>query len=379
MSESLLEYYRRKSISTEHGVDAEWDKHLARRSKLYRQLGIPLLTFRGSSVLEAGPGEGHNTLPLLNEWDAAHIDLLEPSETARRELSEKFKKNGIPGDKYTVHAEALDEYKSEKKYDILIAEGFLHCLDNWKENLALLDNFAHKNSIIVVTCTDEISFYVEKMKRAVLHYLVRDVARHEEKIEILKEIMKPQLSLLRGMSRSVEDWIEDQIFYPMGTELMTIGKAIEFYEGRYDVLGASQNIFVDYSWFKDFEYDYISSYKKQYHQKKNMFLLAGDDCEVCRTEEENMRLEKAVLRANMAARKVEENEGDDEGGVAEEWVQAIQNVSNQTVNSVIKEFNEELLIIIQKIMKKEDIEWEKYQTYMECFGKTMQYICFVKR
>ena len=265
MSESLLEYYRRKSISTEHGVDAEWDKHLARRSKLYRQLGIPLLTFRGSSVLEAGPGEGHNALPLLKEWDAAHIDLLEPSETARRELSDKFKKNSIPEDKYTVYAEALDEYKSEKKYDILIAEGFLHCLDNWKESLVLLDNFARKNSIIIVTCTDEISFYVEKMKRAVLQYLVRDIVRHEDKIKILKEIMRPQLSRLRGMSRSVEDWIEDQVFYPMGTELMTLGKAIEFYEGRYDVLGASQNIFVDYSWFKDFEYDYITSYKKQYH------------------------------------------------------------------------------------------------------------------
>lgn len=31
MGETLLDYYRKYSISTEHGVDAEWDKHLATR------------------------------------------------------------------------------------------------------------------------------------------------------------------------------------------------------------------------------------------------------------------------------------------------------------------------------------------------------------
>ena len=56
MSETILEYYRRQGISTEHGVDANWNKHIKRRKKLYRQLGIPVLAIKGSSVLEIGPG-----------------------------------------------------------------------------------------------------------------------------------------------------------------------------------------------------------------------------------------------------------------------------------------------------------------------------------
>lgn len=58
MSETILEYYRKQGISTEHGVDEDWDKHIKRRKKLYRQLGIPVLAIKGSSILEIGPGGG---------------------------------------------------------------------------------------------------------------------------------------------------------------------------------------------------------------------------------------------------------------------------------------------------------------------------------
>ena len=62
MSETILEYYRKQGISTEHGVDEDWDKHIKRRKKLYRQLGIPVLAIKGSSILEIGPGGG-GTIP----------------------------------------------------------------------------------------------------------------------------------------------------------------------------------------------------------------------------------------------------------------------------------------------------------------------------
>lgn len=48
------------------------------------------MALRGCNILEVGPGEGHNTLPLLKEWGIAHVDLLEPNEIARKELEEKF-------------------------------------------------------------------------------------------------------------------------------------------------------------------------------------------------------------------------------------------------------------------------------------------------
>lgn len=374
MGESALEYYRKNAISTGHGVDAEWDKHIARRRKLYRQLGIPTLAFKGSNVLEIGPGDGHNALPLLTEWHAAHIDLLEPNETARRELQEKFRRENAPSGSYTVYPVALEEYQTSKKYDIVIAEGFLQYEENWRECLSMIVKLTHEDSVVIVTCTDEISYYVEKMKRAVMQYMVRDVEGHEKKIRILAEIMKPQLSMLKGMSRAVEDWIEDQFFYPMGFELVTLGKAIDYYGNQFDVLGASQNIFVDYSWYKDFEYDYIASYRRQYDEKKHMFLVAGDDREAVRTAEENRRLEEAVTYANIAARKIEEEQGN-----ISELAEAVIAVTESTVNPIIIEFNSELIEIIEKLEKKEVVDWTKYETYMKCFGKAIQYLSFMKK
>lgn len=311
---------------------------------------------------------------MLTEWEAAHVDLAEPNETARKELEEKFQNNCVPKDKYTIYSDALEEYQTSLKYDIVIAEGFLHAQKNWRKCLHTLSGLTHENSIVIVTCTDEISVYVEKMKRAVLRFLVKDVEGHKDKIEALKHIMEPQLGSLRGMSRSVEDWIEDQIFMPHAEEYMTIGKAIEYYENDFDVLGASQNIFVDYSWFKDYEYDYLTSYKKQYDEKKHMFLVAGDDNEVYRTAEENMQLEMAVLRANEAARKVEEKALD-----IAELILMIQNVTHATVNPIVKKFNDEVISIIQRIAENRDINWEEYKVYMGCFGKTMQYLSFIKK
>lgn len=374
MEETLLDYYKKYSISTEHGVDAEWEKHLKRRKKLYRQLGIPVLALWGCNVLEVGPGEGHNTLPLLKEWGVAHVDLLEPNEVARKELEAKFEFHNISNDRYTLYSDTLQEYRTEKKYDIVIAEAFFHISKDWKNMLALLKKYTYTNSIVIVTCSDEISFYVEKMKRVVLQYLVRDVKEHNKKIEIVRNIMKPQLATLNGMSRAVEDWIEDMIFFPYGDEFMDMKKAIEEYSGEFDILGASQNIFVDYSWFKDIEYDYISSYKKQYDEKKHMFMLAGDDCEVKRTVEENKKLENAVIKANRVAKRIEE-----ENCEISELIPAIRDVSNFVVNPIICQFNDEVVKIIEALEMNQKIDWTYYSTYMKCFGKTMQYISFVKR
>lgn len=374
MSESALEYYRRNAISTGHGADAEWDKHVARRRKLYRQLGIPMLAVRDSNILEIGPGDGHNAVPLLTEWHAAHIDLLEPNETARKELEEKFRAKNIPGDRHTVYPYTLETYQPACQYDMVVAEGFLQYAKNWKECLTCIEKLVHEDSIVIVTCTDEISYYVEKMKRGIMQYFVKDVEEHGEKVKILTQIMRPQLNMLKGMSREIEDWVEDQFFYPIGSELMTMGKAMGYYEDKFDVLGASQNIFVDYSWYKDFEYDYMASYKRQYEEKKHMFLVAGDDREVYRTAEENRLLEEAVTRANMTARKIEEGDGEISG-----LAEAVRAVSENTVNPILIAFNTELIEIIERIEKKEAIDWMAYETYRKCFGKAIQYMSFIKK
>lgn len=376
MGESELSYYQRNSISTEHGVDDDREKHLARRRKLYRQLGIPVLAFRGSDILEIGPGAGHNSLPLIKEWGAEHIDLVEPNETARKELYEKFKKNEIPENKYSVYAETMEGFCSQKKYDLIIAEGAIHGSENWEQWMESISGYAHKDSIVIVTCTDEIAFYIEKVKRALLRYATRKLTSHAEKMRVLKGLLEPQLRSLNGMSRLVEDWIEDQILapYTLQCDWMTMGMAMDFYRYDFDVLGSSQDIFVDHSWYKDIDHDHISSCIEQYEEKKHMFMLAGNHCETRRTAEENRRLEDAVLNAGRVMRRIEEM-----GSGIADMIPAIKKVSEHVDDIDVLQFNVEAIKIAEALQADEEIVWEHYKYYMRCFGKTLQYVSFVKK
>ena len=58
MKNDFLEYYGEHSISPVKQNIKEFEIHLERRRKLYRQCGIPLLAFRNAEILEVGPGGG---------------------------------------------------------------------------------------------------------------------------------------------------------------------------------------------------------------------------------------------------------------------------------------------------------------------------------
>lgn len=64
------------------------------------------------------------------------------------------------------------------------------------------------------------------------------------------------------MSRPAKDWVMDTIFNPsMYNNTMSVVQAIDFFGSEYDILGASPNMFTDYSWYKDIWYDYKDDYK----------------------------------------------------------------------------------------------------------------------
>lgn len=58
MKNDFLEYYGRYNISPVKQDIQNIDIHFARRKKLYRQCGVPVLAFRDADVLEVGPGGG---------------------------------------------------------------------------------------------------------------------------------------------------------------------------------------------------------------------------------------------------------------------------------------------------------------------------------
>lgn len=67
------------------------------------------------------------------------------------------------------------------------------------------------NGIIVITCMDECSVFVEEIKRLVINVITKNINNYKEKVRAYTESFEPQFSKLQGMSRSIEDWVKDDM------------------------------------------------------------------------------------------------------------------------------------------------------------------------
>ncbi len=249
--------------------------HFEHRRKLYRQCGIPTIAFRNAEILEVGPGGGYNTLAFFH-WGSRHIDLVEANPRGIEDMKSLFGYQEIPEDKYDIISCKIEDYSTEKKYDIIIAEGFLSNVPNQQEIIDKLKDLAAPDGIIVVTCIDNVSCFVENMKRLIGKVMVRDILSYQDKLSFLSEIFGKQLAMLKGVSRPTEDWVQDNILNPVINDNLELSmlQAICFF-GGYDVLGSSPQMFVDYSWYKDIWYAYKEDYKRQFREKHMGLLLTN--------------------------------------------------------------------------------------------------------
>lgn len=376
-----VRFYKEHNIAPV--INAQNKEFLEKRRKLYRQLGIPILCIEGKDIIEFGASCGENSLPLVvgfgnAEKRAHHIDIVEPNEVGRNVIKEMFKKNGVTTDQYTLHCDTLESFLPQRKYDIIIAEQFLQHCTNWKECLSILKNCAKENSIIIITCADGIGLYVEIMKRFVGRCVVRELETFDAKVSCLTKMFAGFLNTLKGMNKTHRTYIADMFFddFLLNGAQMNMADAIEFFRKDFDVFGASQNIFTDYSWYKDLNYDYITDYKKQYLQKRHMFLFAGEMEETIRSVEDNEMLESAITKAIEYEADCERN-----GDLldVDEWEEVIEKVNAAFQNNRLICFNREFLELLKKIDQKETIQLSDFPIFANSFGKSSQYISFGMR
>ncbi len=171
--------------------------HYRRRQKLYRQCGIPTVAFKNAQMLEVGPGGGYNALAPLH-WGVDHLDLVEPNPTGVEILKKLFEEHGIDGRRYTINNCAIEDFHTEKTYDIIVAEGFMQYVQNQKEICGLLALKLNVGGVLVITCADDVSGSIELMKRLIGRVISRDKGTLEDKVDLLIPIFEKQLAVLLG-------------------------------------------------------------------------------------------------------------------------------------------------------------------------------------
>ncbi len=379
MKNDQLKYYGEYNISPEKQNIDDIELHYIRRKKLYRQCGLPEIAFRDANILEVGPGGGYNTLAYF-EWNCKHIDLVEANPQGIQDMQLLFAMQGIPEDKYQIFDCTIEDYPADCKYDIIIAEGFLSDIYNQREVIGKLKSLVNEKGIIVVTCVDKIGFFIESMKRLMGVVLSRNIVGYEEKVKYLTTVFSPQLEKLKGMSRLPEDWVRDIILNPginNGIEF-SLGQAIEYFGQDFDILGTSPIMFTDYSWYKDVWYDYKKDYLEQFDRKRLSFLMAGMP-EVILTVDHANTLVKYF-------EEIKDAEAEYEKTLEMKKIDYIMEIMNKVEELLQKYFDFEFMNVFREIKKillcireDEDINMENYPHFFAAFGRTQQYISFVKK
>lgn len=371
----IVDFYREHQISPVRQDIEDFEKHVMRREKLYRQLGMPTILFRNANVCEVGPGGGYNAV-VLKYWDCK-LTLVEPNETGRKEIKELFEKMNMMD--YELIGKGAEELQEDYQFDIVIAEGFLPTIDNWDIVLKSLMRLVGDHGILVITCTDEWGMFAERMKRLVGHGLIKDIPDYDKKVEKLVEIFEPQLKLLSGATKLPIDYVQDNLICEDFNcrNYLTLKKAIQFVGDDWEVLGCSgPNFFEDYSWFKDIDVDYKAEYCKQYDKKAYNLVLAGRN-EIAITEEQSRHGEdiiEQIKELEIAFEEADEYE--------EKYVKGIIELLEE-LRKTVHDFDEEMEVFITEtiaILKKGKKvgDLSEYPMFCKSFGRSQQYISFVK-
>ena len=377
MENEFLKYYGDKNISPVKQDIDDLQLHFEKRRKLYRQCGIPTIAFRNAEMLEVGPGSGYNTLAFF-EWGCKHIDLVEPNPRGRDDMEMLFLKHGIEKSKYTVFSDIIENYSTEKRYDIIIAEGFLAFLPNGKECISTLFKLLEKNGILVITCSDYVCFFIEGIKRLLGVALTREIQDFEDKVDFLTNIFKEQLLELEGMSRYPKDWVQDQIFNPILRNgcILSLGDVISSLDKDFEILGSSPSMFTDYSWYKNIEYDYKKEYLEQFNKKRLTLLMAGME-EICT---DSSKVERLVEHFGYIRKLSDKYENDYDNkhvqGILDE-MDKIESVNVLLPQDFLEVFQEIRLALQDALVGKIDVN--KYSHFFRAFGRTQQYISFIKK
>jgi len=174
--------------------------------------------------------------------------LVEPNDKARESL-----KATLCGGSVEIVSDTVEAFTSAEGFDVVLCEGLLGLAG--RDARGLLDALGEKvklGGVLVITCIDPISQCADVLRRALAQRYIKKWASLQENVEILKPIFAPHLATLKGMTRSVEDWIVDNILNPASIgPTFSIPDALTHVEGRFEVLGCSPRFLVDWRWYKE--------------------------------------------------------------------------------------------------------------------------------
>jgi hypothetical protein len=245
-----LEFYLENRISPVRQDISDLQKHLERRSTLYRRLGVPARHITGNRVLEVGPGSGHNSLYLAACRPAA-LDLVEPNPVGRQGIEALYATFAIEHTAPRVIPQSLEEFEGPGDYDIVIAEAWLGSTPHELGMIGKLSRQVKQGGILILTLQSPVGMLANMLRRLLAYELITAATDIATRTSVLLEAFGPHLSTMCAMSRLHEDWIQDTLLNPAAlTSVITPSILLSALDG-YGVYETYPRFITDWRWYKE--------------------------------------------------------------------------------------------------------------------------------
>jgi len=272
-----VDFYSKHNISPVHQDITDMEKHFQRRESLYRSLSVIPNLLEGKSILEFGPGSGHNAIYTASLNPRRYV-IVDGNKRGISECKSNLNQTGIEPEKLEFHHSLIEDFQSDETFDIVIAEGFIPYQFDPVQLLRHVSTFCNKNGgVLLITSNTAVGLLSEIIRRFAKFLLFEQNENIEDKLTILRPLIEPHLKTLKGMSRLVDDWLLDYIVqpFPSGLKLLKIPDAINSLADDFDILGTSPKFITDWRWYKDivdgeFEFNKIAI---ENYYRKNLNLM----------------------------------------------------------------------------------------------------------
>lgn len=269
----FVDFYMEHDVIPTRQDISNLPRHLQRRSSLYRKLGIVPSLIAGRSVLEFGPGSGHNAVHTLS-LNPARFVLVDANKASLRSSREQVEQHRRDTDCEIVDCE-IEHFTTKERFDLVLCEGVVPTQIDPAAFTRKVASLAKPGGVVVITCMDPVSVLPEILRRYLAQRLLPAETPFAERVEVLTKYFLPHMKTLKNMSRKPEDWVIDVVIHPWSGRLYSMATALKALKGIATPHGSSPKFLTDWRWYKDIHGDAVFDLKQaldDYHSKVHTFL-----------------------------------------------------------------------------------------------------------
>ena len=375
-----LDYYKKYNISPVLSkVDLKL--HSNQRTFLYTKLGLAPSSIQNKNILEFGPGNGLNAI-ITNSFNPKKYFLVDANPAGIKNCKKNFSKYSKTKNWKVINSNIYD-FSIKKKFDLVICECLLPQQINPKKMANHCAKYTSKGGIFVLTCHDYVSTLSETLKCLPAWMLANKMSDFKKQTIFITKIFKKQLSFLKGMTRTPEDWVRDNVInteFWQDAPLFSIDEAIDSLKNNFYVYKTFPNFVGDWRWYKitkDFKKTENQSIKEKYIKNLHNIIdwrVTGFQ----QTIKQNNLLQLKCKSVRFCVKKYFVN-------FEEKYLKRIifdcENIKEILPKShdLTKKSINEVILLIKYFLKNKTIKLSYFNKIAPWWGRGLQYVSFIKK